>query len=461
MPTPPRRTAAAATCATLLALVLSIVPGMQPTHAEETRRPNIVVILADDLGYGDLSSYGNDRYQTPRLDAMAAAGMRFTDFHSNGSVCSPTRAALLTGRYQQRAGLGRVVKAGAKHPTHFQGIQDSETTIAEALKEAGYATGIIGKWHLGYQPQYNPTRHGFDEFRGYISGNIDFQSHVDEAGRLDWWRNTEIEDEPGYVTDLITQHAIDFVDRHQAAPFFLYVAHQSPHYPYQGPNDPALREVNGKKQSRPKDEIPQAYKEMMESMDAGVGQLLDALHERGLAENTLVLFMSDNGATKSGNNGGLRGQKGHVFEAGHRVPCIAYWPGKVEAGSETSALTMTFDVMPTALELAGVKSIESLQLDGRSLMPVLEGEAVDEPRAVYWSQNARWAMRSGPWKYVRLQEKQETREFLFNLDKNRNENKNRIKGNAGRAKRMSTELDRWLEEVTATATPQPDNPNAN
>ncbi|MEM1210715.1 MAG: sulfatase [Planctomycetota bacterium] len=432
-------------------------PPAQPAGDD---RPNIVIIMADDLGYADLSCYGNDRYQTPHLDAMAAGGMRFTDFHSNGSVCSPTRAALLTGRYQQRSGLSAVVKSSPKHWTHNHGLQLSEFTIADAMKQAGYRTGLIGKWHLGYKPQYNPIHQGFDVFRGYISGNIDFHSHVDEANTLDWWNQDRIEDEPGYVTDLINKHAVHFVKANKDAPFFLYIAHQSPHYPYQGPNDAVLRTVDGMKKRAPEKQIPRAYREMMESMDRGVGELLRVLKEEGLAENTLVFFVSDNGPTKHGNKGSLRARKGHVFEGGHRVPGIAYWPGRIEPGVESDALVMTFDLMPTAMALAGVETPDGLTLDGQDLLPLLEGRAQAEPRVVFWGQKARWAMRDGPWKFVRVTDNNKLREYLFHLGNDLSEANDLSADEPSRADQMREALDRWIEEVEVGATVQPDNPGA-
>ena len=206
--------------------------------------PNIVVIMADDLGYGDISPY-DGWIDTPRLDRMAGDGMRFLDFHSSGNVCSPTRAGLMTGRYQQRAGIPGVLFANPARPSHDDGIGAEELTLAEALRARGYATGVFGKWHLGYRARFNPVRHGFDEFRGFVSGNIDYHSHVDTMGRADWWRDDELSTEPGYATHLVTQHALRFIDRHRDRPFFLYLPHHAPHYPFQGPDDPADRAVGG------------------------------------------------------------------------------------------------------------------------------------------------------------------------------------------------------------------------
>ncbi|NQT02271.1 MAG: sulfatase-like hydrolase/transferase [Planctomycetes bacterium] len=194
-------------------------------------RPNIILIMADDLGYGDIGCYGSKKIRTPNIDALARGGLRFTDYHSNCPVCSPTRAALLTGRYQQRCGIEGVVTA-AKH--RHTGMALEEVTFAEVLKRRGYATGIFGKWHVGYNVEFNPAKQGFDEFIGYVSGNVDYHSHIDQAGFEDWWKNLQKVPEEGYCTDLITKHGVDFIERHKDGPFCLYLPHEAPHYPYQG-----------------------------------------------------------------------------------------------------------------------------------------------------------------------------------------------------------------------------------
>jgi arylsulfatase A-like enzyme len=223
----------------LLLIVFTIVTAAalasSPEEGGKESKPNIIIILADDYGYGDVGCYGSREYNTPHIDALAAGGMRFTDFHSNGVVCSPTRAALLTGRYQQRSGISGVVTAGAHRHT---GMDLKEITFAEVLKAEGYVTGLFGKWHLGYAVEYNPVHQGFDEFIGYVSGNVDYHAHLDQTGKEDWWKEDELVPENGYTTDLITTHGVDFIRRHREKPFLLYLAHQAPHYPFQGRQDP-------------------------------------------------------------------------------------------------------------------------------------------------------------------------------------------------------------------------------
>ena len=412
--------------------------------------------MADDLGYGDLSTYGG-WIDTPSLDRMASEGLKFTDFHSNGAVCSPTRAALMTGRYQQRAGVPIVIFAPAHLPTHVDGLQDSEWTFAEALQEAGYATAIFGKWHLGYYPQYNPVRHGFAEFKGYVSGNIDFFSHVDGAGRFDWWHDTEVSDEPGYVTTLINQHAVRFIEKRQAEPFCLYVAHEAPHFPYQGPGDnpQGFRSVGGfsGRQDLSSEEIKQKYREMVVEMDRGVGSILDTLSQLGIAERTLVLFISDNGATPDGSNGTLRGHKGSVWEGGHRVPAIAWQPGSIQAGGQTHQLAASMDIWPTIAELSAIKPQPDRPLDGISLVPVLQGSNV-ERGPMYWSFMDGLAMREGDWKLV-VGEDGDEEPQLFDLSADIAEKTNLSEQEPERTAKMMRQARAWLEEVAADATPQP------
>lgn len=375
--------------------------------------PNFILIMADDLGYGDIGCFGNDSIKTPNLDALAAGGMRFTDFHSNGAVCSPTRAALLTGRYQQRAGIGGVVTAARHRDT---GLAVGEVTFADALGAAGYATAIFGKWHVGYAPEFNPVRQGFGEFRGYVSGNVDFFSHIDQAGYEDWWKDDQLSPEEGYTTHLITRHALRFLAANKGKPFCLYLPYEPPHYPYQGPNDQPIRmkDAPGKVQGERKD-IANAYREMVEEMDKGIGEILAALKEHGVLDNTLVFFCSDNGANPRGSNGPLRGHKGQIWEGGHRVPAIASWPGKIAAGSETAATALTMDLFPTMLEAAGIKAPGNL--DGVSLLPLMaKGEPLAE-RTVFWDVNGGSAARRGPWKLVTGQRGKKGAAQLFNLDR--------------------------------------------
>ena len=422
-------------------------------------QPRFVVIMADDLGYGDLGCYGSQRIRTPRLDRLAAGGVRMTDFHSSGAVCSPTRAGLVTGRYQQRAGIPAVIFADPQRSTHPHGLQEGETTFAEMLGRNGYATALFGKWHLGYYPEYNPVRHGFDEFRGYVSGNVDFFSHVDQAGRLDWWRDAQIENEAGYTTHLITRHAVRFIETNYEVPFCLYVAYEPPHYPYQGPGDAAIRKVGEPRGAAERQQTVKskrrAYREMVEEMDRGVGELLDTLRRCKIDKETLVLFFSDNGATSLGSNGPWRGHKGQLWEGGHRVPCIASWPGKIPGQRTCNALATTLDVMPTLLAAAGIQSPQTRPLDGCDLSDVFAGSPGPPRRRVFWGHGRARAMREGHWKLLRGVRGQ-TRPQLFDLSRDPAERDDRAAAEPARLAGMLMALTQWEQETKRGATQQPD-----
>ena len=438
---------------TILLLIAQVALCPQLTIGEDSR-PNFVVIMADDLGYGDLSCYGNTAFDTPQLDALAKSGMLFTDFHSSGAVCSPTRAGLLTGRYQQRAGIPGVVFADPKRPQHKHGLQAVENTFAEMLSANGYDTAMFGKWHLGYEPKYNPVNQGFNEFRGFVSGNIDYFSHVDQAGNFDWWINDEKKDEPGYSTHLITNHAVRFIEsRADDKPFCLYVAHEAPHYPYQGPNDKAVRKV-GSARTRNENkgvDIKRAYREMVQGIDTGVGQIVAALEKADLRKNTLVMFFSDNGGTKNGSNGELRGHKGSVWEGGHRVPFIASWPGRIRANSRQDQLAISLDIMPTMLQLARVEPPTDRPLDGESLVGSFSGL---EPRrrTLYWQHGKAASVRRGDWKLIKAPGKPTE---LYNLAEDLAEKNNVADDNMKRQRGMLEMLLKWKLNTMQGATQQP------
>ena len=417
-------------------------------------RPNLILILADDLGYGDLSCYGNQAFTTPMLDRMAAEGLRFTDFHSSGPVCSPTRAGLMTGRYQQRSGIPGVVNADFKANRHH-GLYPAEVTMPELMLDAGYRTAMFGKWHLGYRKKFNPVHHGFEIFRGYVSGNIDYHSHVDRMGVFDWWNANQLENEEGYSTSLITQHALDFIERTREDPFFLYLAYEAPHDPYQGPNDPPIR-VEGKivpNRYEP-GRIPRAYREMVQVMDEGIGLILDALKRQGLDRNTLVFFFSDNGANRHGSNGALRGYKGSLWEGGHRVPAIAWWPTVIPPNCFCDDLAISLDVMPTLMDLAGATLPDGHVLDGRSLKPAfLKGSLPDRSRSLFWAYGSKRAMRDGPWKFF-MDTQQPDKFQLFHLDEDEAEQVNLAPDHPEKSKRMRSDLSTWLQGVNLDATEQ-------
>jgi len=405
-------------------------------------RPNIILIMADDLGYNELGCFGSERFKTPNIDALAGGGMRFTDYHSNGAVCSPTRAALLTGRYQQRCGIEAVVTA--KGPARETGMPQAEITFAEVLKRKGYATGIFGKWHVGYRVEFNPVKQGFDEFRGYVSGNVDYYSHFDQAGIQDWWKNVELVPEEGYTTDLITRHGIDFIERHKDEPFCLYLPQEAPHYPYQGRDDPPQRLAGGKVGKRtPANDIPRAYKEMVEVMDEGIGRIVETVKRLGLEKKTFIFFCSDNGACKRGTNEPLNGFKGSLWEGGHRVPAAAYWPGRIKAGTVSDQTVLGMDLFPTMASITGAAVPRGLELDGVDLSGLLfEGKPL-AGRTLFWRYKTQKAVRKGQWKLL----VQGNSTKLFNLDADLGEKNDLAAGKPEIVKTLQDELAAWEREV--------------
>ena len=276
---------AAAAFAAVLACLVTVLSLAMPLGAQDARRPNVVVILVDDMGYGDIGSYGVEDIRTPHLDRLAREGVRFTDFYANGAVCTPTRAALMTGRYQQRVGLEWAILLAEKEP----GLPATEPTLPRLLRDNGYRTGMVGKWHLGFRPEHGPNAHGFQEFFGILSGNVDMYSHRYRTGERDLWENGRPVEKSGYLTDLLTDRAVSFIEQNAADPFFLYVAYNAVHWPFQVPGRPD----DVRTEATWYDGTRAEYARMLESMDAGVGRILDALDRLRLAGDTLVIFTND------------------------------------------------------------------------------------------------------------------------------------------------------------------------
>ncbi len=418
--------------------------------AQKQDKPNIIIIMADDMGYGDLSCYGSTLISTPNLDKMASEGIKFTDFHSNGPVCSPTRAAILTGKYQQRVGIDGVVTA--KHHRD-KGLDTSEKTFAEAIKEAGYVTGMFGKWHVGYKTKFNPINQGFDEYIGYVSGNVDYHSHIDQEGYEDWWNGDKIKNEKGYSTDLITEHSVDFIKRHKDEPFLLYIPHEAPHGPFQGRLSKAEREIGWKNGAKQKDkmseeELNNIYKEMVEVMDEGVGAVMKTLKDLKLDKNTLVFFCSDNGASqKVGSNGGLRGYKSTLWEGGHRVSAMAWYPGTIAPNQVNNETILTMDLFPTIMDFVGAKKTKNL--DGISLKDnLIKGDDLSK-RDLFWGYLGRTALRVGYWKLILRNNDAEP--LLFNLKDDIQENNNVANEHPDRVKLMVAKIKSWNKEVNKSS----------
>jgi arylsulfatase A-like enzyme len=364
--------------------------------AAPPERPNVVLILMDDLGYGDLGCYGAPDIRTPNIDRVAREGVRLTDYYAAGPVCTPTRAALMTGRYPQRVGLEWAIGPGYKEP----GLPASEISLARMLKNSGYKTAIYGKWHLGYKPEFGPLAHGFDEFFGLLSGNIDHYSHREVNGEPDLYEGVKPVVIQGYTTDLITARALAYLDRPAREPFFLYVPYDAVHWPFQAPDRPNdVRDRNTWIRGTRAD-----YARMVERVDEGVGRLLDSLARRGIADRTLVIFTNDNGGERMSRNAPLFHHKMTLWEGGIRVPCLLRWPGHVPAGLVSAQPAITMDLTATILAAAGVAPPRGRSLDGLDLVPILAGRGNIPGRAFCWRIDRpgtrQWAVRKGPWKYV-------------------------------------------------------------
>jgi len=390
----PRRSLTATFWRGLLAAALLTVAASSPDHAATAapapaankQPPNIIILLADDLGYGDLGCYGHPTIRTPELDKMAAEGMRFTQFYAAASICTPSRAALLTGRLPIRSGLNRVL-----NPKSKGGIPEDEVTIAQALRAKGYATACVGKWHLGHLEKYRPLHHGFDRYFGLLYSN--------DMTPLGLYRDDkEIENpvQQASLTERYTAEAIRFIQDCRrggaAKPFFVYLPYTMPHVPLA-----VTRKFAGRSQRG-------LYGDVVETIDWSVGRILKTLRDEALADNTLVFFTSDNGPWLSrkqhaGSAGLLREGKGTTWEGGVREPCIAWWPGKVKPGVVSLEVGSTMDFFPTCLALAQVRPSANRTIDGESLLPVLLGKGRPRPRVLffYWLTELT-AVRKGPWK---------------------------------------------------------------
>jgi len=404
--------------------------------------------MADDLGYGDISCYGNTTIHTPNLDLLATTGIKFTDFHSNGAKCSPTRAALMTGKYQQRTGVGNVISAGRHRDV---GLSLNETTIAEEFKKHGYNSGIFGKWHLGHLEEFNPKLQGFDEFNGFVSGMVDYHAHIDPVGYLDWWKDMVIENDEGYSTDLITKYALEFIKTKNpkitGKPFFLYIPHAAPHSPYQRRVDKLLREV-GKPGTKGvnRDSIPMIYKEMVEVMDEGIGNIIQTLKETGQYENTIVVFLSDNGANQYGSNGVLRGYKSGVYEGGSRVPAIISYPKKIKKATTNNQVVLTMDLLPTLLDFIDQKPSEE-NIDGISFKENLLHQTELPQRDVFYAYKNQRFIRRGNWKLVRVENENDDKIELYNLSNDLAEKNDVSSVHQELVNELTNKLELWHEEV--------------
>jgi len=413
-------------------------------------RPNFVFILADDLGFADLGCYGGRESVSPALDRMAAGGLRFTDAYANSPVCSPTRFALMTGRWQYR------LRAGADEPiasrargSAILGLPPEHPTLASLLRDGDYATALIGKWHLGFPPAFGPLKSGYQEFFGVLAGGVDYFTHCDPAGVHDLYEGEKEVHLKGYLTDILSRRAVEFIEGRKGAktPFLLSLHYTAPHWPWETRADEA-------ESARIHKAIPhldggsvETYRTMIRHMDEGIGEIFDALKRAGADENTLVVFTSDNGGERFSDNWPLVGGKMDLLEGGIRVPLIARWPGRVPAGRVSGQLAITMDWAATFLHAAGVAPHSDYPLDGISLLNVLQDPGSTVERELFWRMKYRdqKAMRAGNWKYLSL----EGNEFLFDLARDARERANLGRREAARLEAMRARFQEWEAGVPA------------
>ena len=431
-------------------LVVSLLSLAQAVGEAQGRRPNIVLIVADDMGYADVGFQGSRDIPTPNLDALARTGIRFTDAYVSGPYCSPTRAGLMTGRYPQRFGH-EFNPVGNPEP----GLPLDQTTMADRLKAAGYRTALLGKWHLGSAAPLHPMERGFDEFFGFLGGDHSYFDAMPANGEPVFDGRTPTE-KMGYLTDELADRAVDFIARQRSGPFFLYLAFNAVHTPMHATEKYLTRF------SHIADPQRRTYAAMLSAMDDGIGRTLAALRAAGLEENTLVFFFSDNGGptmptttVNGSSNAPLRGSKRQTWEGGIRVPFIISWKGHLAAGTTDARPIIQLDVLPTALAAAGVELRPDWKLDGVNLLPFLTGKATGTPHdALYWRLGGMMAIRKGDWKLVKTREgalrdidpavlSDLSMAELYNLGEDIGETKNLAAAHPEKVKELADAWSRW------------------
>lgn len=407
-------------------------------EASRERGPNVVIIVADDLGYADVGCQGQSRdVRTPNIDSIAKAGVRFTNGYVSCPVCSPTRAGLMTGRYQQRFGFEQ--NPLEKEIDRF-GLPLDEITLPAQMKKAGYVTGMVGKWHLGDRPEFRPPKRGFDEFFGFVGGAHGYVNNKVAATKSAnaIRRGDEPVGESAYLTDAFSREAVSFIERHKSEPFFLYLPYNAVHTPQQAPPKYVARFKNVKDKRR------QMALAMLSALDDGVGRVLDKLREHKLEENTLVIFFSDNGGPTQANgsrNTPFRGHKGETLEGGIRIPFMMQWPGHLPAAKVDDRVIVQLDIFPTVLGVAGGDVPKDRTIDGKDLLPYLMGKNAEPVHnALYWRFGPRRAMLTGDWK---LHWNGDEPPQLFDLAKDPGETNDLAAANAPVVERMMASWKEW------------------
>jgi arylsulfatase A-like enzyme len=409
-------------------------------------RPNVVFIVADDLGYADLGCYGGRDASfgpvSPELDRLAAGGLRFTQGYANSPVCSPTRFALMTGRYQYRLrGAAEEPIASANRGSATLGLPPAHPTLPSLLKAAGYRTALVGKWHLGFAPHFGPLKSGYDTFYGPMAGGVDYFTHSDSRGHHDHWHDEQLVREEGYLTDLLSRRAVAVVEQAAAEgrPFFLSLHYTAPHWPWETRADAGLPATIENALFHLDGGTVDTYRRMIHHMDEGIGALMATLRRLGIERDTLVVFTSDNGGERFSDNWPLVGGKMDLTEGGIRVPWIAHWPAVIAAGHTSGQHCLTMDWTATILEAAGVAAHPDHPLDGVSLLPVLRDPSSTFARPMFWRMKHRdqRALRDGRWKYLKVDE----HEYLFDVARDERERANRARREP---QRLAAMRDAWL-----------------
>ncbi len=412
-------------------------------------QPNFIFILADDLGYADLGCAGARDSGlpggvSPNLDRLAREGLYFTQGYSNSPVCSPTRFALATGRYQYRLrGAAEEPLSGVAKGNPILGLPPEHPTLPSLLRAAGYATALVGKWHLGFRPHFGPEKSGYDSFFGPMAGGVDYFSHCSRGNDHDLWENDIEVHREGYLTDLLSERAVQFVKQKKDQPFMLSLHYTAPHWPWLTRDDAdESKRINGAIAHVDGGNI-HTYRRMIHHMDEGIGQIIAALKETGADRNTLIVFTSDNGGERFSDNWPFIGQKMDLLEGGIRVPLIARWPAQIAAGSRTATPAITMDWVATMLEAAGVAPQADHPLDGVSLMPLFRDAAWRPARNLYWRMAYRKQRAllsgSGQWKYLRI----EDNDYLFDLSRDERERANQATREPARLAAMRAEWEAW------------------
>ncbi|QBK04142.1 twin-arginine translocation pathway signal protein [Hylemonella gracilis] len=420
-------------------------------------KPNLIYIVADDLGYADLGCYGGRDAAfgpvSPNIDALAAGGLRLSEGYANSPVCSPTRFALMTMRYQYRlrGGMEEPINSKSKGNPKL-GLPTDMPTLPSLLREAGYTTALVGKWHLGYPPAFGPLRSGYDEFYGIMAGGADYFTHCSGRGDHDLFLGEEEHHEIGYLTDLLSRRATDYVTRQaprarDGQPFFLSLHYTAPHWPWETRDDAHLAAEVASNLFHLDGGNVETYRRMIHHMDEGIGQLVATLRAQGLLDNTLIVFTSDNGGERFSDNWPLVGGKMDLTEGGIRVPWVAHWPAVIPAGSVSAQHCMTMDWSATLLELGGGRAHPDYPIDGVSLAPVLRDPGHHFERPLYWRMNHRKqrALRRGDWKYLQV----DGNDYLFDIRADARERANLAHRQPERLEAMRQDWLTWNTTVPA------------